>query len=657
MIHSKEWAKFFDENCGKKKDKHLPPFSWTIKKELFYEMLKGYIRGDGHKKGKYQVTVKSVSKRLITEFVWLCKLNGISCSLSYEKNKPHILPQGSYFKGSLVYIIKIPKSELFSEFYCCRNKFSPLPRDKTFPIDGLKEVYYQVQPKLFSNHRAEQMTLKKDRANLKRIEKVLDWFYKHKSKELTPSSKKIIANYKSIFNSDIGIVKINNIIKKQNKEVFDVSVEESESFFGNYYPILLHNSGSKGFHIIVPWQSFPEKLDEIKVKDMFPEYARIILLYIKELARPILEDLIKESNQDFSSLKDFTGVKCEKCNLIAQERYLINLRCDSCYPPYIEAFKSSNKEYKPKKCPNCGKVMDEVTSKTFFFCNKCNTDSITNPDNFQEKIVSTDIFKILGLDLQLVSSRHLFRMPYSLQEKTSLVSIPLDKNKIKDFQLKDADPFNIKVSPILINPKKDEAKELLIQAIDWHKSQTKEEKLFSDKENESDSLDQNKNNKNKKFEQIKLTSSELKEEYFPPAINKILAGMEDGKKRSLFILLNFFKSLGLTMEEIEKRINDWNQLNKPPLKQGYINAQLVWHSKQKTILPPNFDNDIYKDLGVFDSDDLSAKVKNPVAYVIRKSGAWKKLPQNSESKVEKPQSQKIKRKRKKKDELYEIEVR
>ncbi|MFA5992156.1 MAG: DNA primase small subunit domain-containing protein [Candidatus Pacearchaeota archaeon] len=422
---------------------------------------------------------------------------------------------------------------------------------------------------------------------------------------------------------------------------------------------LVKFSGSKGFHIVVPWQSFPEKLDEINVKDMFPEYARIILLYIKELARPILEDLIKESNQDFSNLKDFTGVKCEKCNLIAQERFLINLRCDSCYPPYIESFKSSTKEYKSKKCPACGKVMDETTSKSFFYCNKCNTDSVANPDNFQEKIISTDIFKILGLDLQLVSSRHLFRMPYSLHEKTSLVSIPVDKNKLKDFQLKDADPFNIKVSQLQINPKKDEAKELLIQALDWYKSQNKEEKLFNNSENESDSSNQDKNNKNKKFEQIKLTSSELKEEYFPPSISKILVGMEDGRKRGLFILLNFFKSLGLTMTEIEKRVNDWNLLNKPPLKQGYINSQLVWHSKQKVVLPPNFDNDIYKDLGIFEMDDLSQKTKNPVAYVIRKSGAWKKTSNNQNNYQNKTESEKpkVKRKRKKKGELYEIELR
>ncbi|HUS49662.1 MAG TPA: LAGLIDADG family homing endonuclease, partial [Candidatus Paceibacterota bacterium] len=75
LIHSKEWANFFDTYCGKKRDKHIPSFSWRLPKELFIEMLRGYIRGDGHKKGKYTITIKSVSKKLITEMVWLCKLN------------------------------------------------------------------------------------------------------------------------------------------------------------------------------------------------------------------------------------------------------------------------------------------------------------------------------------------------------------------------------------------------------------------------------------------------------------------------------------------------------------------------------------------------------------------------------------------------------
>ena len=39
-------------------------------------------------------------------------------------------------------------------------------------------------------------------------------------------------------------------------------------------------SGSKGFHIIIPWKSFPKEINEIKTSTMFPEYPRIIVQYI-----------------------------------------------------------------------------------------------------------------------------------------------------------------------------------------------------------------------------------------------------------------------------------------------------------------------------------------------------------------------------------------
>jgi len=51
-----------------------------------------------------------------------------------------------------------------------------------------------------------------------------------------------------------------------------------------------------------------------------------------------------------------------------------------------------------------------------YVCDKCNLDSINNPDNFSDT-TKTDLFELMGLDLVLVSPRHLFRMPYSLHEK------------------------------------------------------------------------------------------------------------------------------------------------------------------------------------------------------------------------------------------------
>jgi hypothetical protein len=69
---------------------------------------------------------------------------------------------------------------------------------------------------------------------------------------------------------------------------------------------------------------------------------------------------------------------------------------------------------------------------------------------------------------------------------------------------------------------------------------------------------------------------------------------------------------------LEKRIEEWNKKNYKPLKEGYVKAQLDWHQKQKSILPPNCDKSYYKDIGVCSPDGLCAKIKNPVNYVSSK---------------------------------------
>jgi hypothetical protein len=203
-------------------------------------------------------------------------------------------------------------------------------------------------------------------------------------------------------------------------------------------------------------------------------------------------------------------------------------------------------------------------------------------------------------DLILVSPRHLFRAPYSLHEKTALASAVLDPKKISEFELKEADPFKIKPKSFMPDVVKGEAKELLVQALDWDKEKNpeKEEK------------------KEFAFKPIKLEN--LSDKQFPPSIQKILLGVDDGRKRSLFILINLFRSIGMDKEEFEKRIYDWNKKNKIPLHEGYIKTQLAWSYRNKVVSPPNFDKDYYKGIGIEPTPE-ELRFKNPVNYIARKN--------------------------------------
>ncbi len=275
-------------------------------------------------------------------------------------------------------------------------------------------------------------------------------------------------------------------------------------------------SGSKGFHLIIPWKAFPKEINGIKTSDKFPEYPRIITQYIIEKTIPQLVEKITDLERPNKYVKDF----------------------------------KASKEVMP--------------------------------------------------DIILVSPRHLFRMPYSLHEKTSLASVVLAPEEIENFELPDADPMKVQVRNFVPNSKEGEATELLVQALDWHKEHAPQEE-------EKKSFD---------FSPIKLEN--LSEENFPPCVKKILQGVADGRKRSVFILINLFRSIGMERAELEKRLYDWNKKNQVPLQEGYIKSQLSWTYRQKPRMPQNC-KEFYKNLGVCTPDPLCSRIKNPVNYVVKKN--------------------------------------
>lgn len=209
-------------------------------------------------------------------------------------------------------------------------------------------------------------------------------------------------------------------------------------------------------------------------------------------------------------------------------------------------------------------------------------------------------------DLILVSPRHLFRMPYSLHEKTALASVVLKPEELAGFQPKDADPFKAEIRNFMPDAKPGEASELLREALDWYKTQHPEEQERFDAEK-----------KGRDFKPIAL--KEISEKNFPPSIGKILVGIKgDGRKRALFIILNFFRSIGMDRKEIEKKLYDWNQKNELPLKDGYIKSQLISSYRGKPIPPPNYDKDYYKGIGIIPTEE-ELRYKNPASYMVRKT--------------------------------------
>jgi hypothetical protein len=200
--------------------------------------------------------------------------------------------------------------------------------------------------------------------------------------------------------------------------------------------------------------------------------------------------------------------------------------------------------------------------------------------------------------------RHLFRMPYSLHDGSGLVSLPITPDEISEFEKEDAKIENIDFETGFLEEAEDgEATNLAVQAMDFI-----EERREEKKERRTD----------KDFER---PDDAIPEQYFPPTIKNLLEGLEDGRKRGLFILINFYRCVGYSWNEIESKMWDWNDRNEEALREAYVKSQLRWHrNRDEDVPPPNYDsNGYYKDMQVYEGDNLEEKVSNPVSYAFRKA--------------------------------------
>ena len=213
-----------------------------------------------------------------------------------------------------------------------------------------------------------------------------------------------------------------------------------------------------------------------------------------------------------------------------------------------------------------------------------------------------DVYKLVDIDSILISSRHLFRCAYSVNEKSNLVSIPI--KSIKDFDIEKAKMENVKVDLKFLdldNVLRGEARKLILEAFDWN----------------------NKFNLIEIFDTPKIfevPKEAIKTEFFPKCILKLMnGGLDDGKKRAVFILINFLLNVGWSNEAIESFLISWNKTNKEPLREGYLKSQISWYKRQtKKILPPNCANDnYYSSLGIKCENSVCLKCKNPVNYAVR----------------------------------------
>ncbi len=314
-------------------------------------------------------------------------------------------------------------------------------------------------------------------------------------------------------------------------------------------------TGGKSFHMVVPFESFPENVNYKPTRTQYPLIPQAIVFYLKTRVIPKFMDEVLKIDDVYEIARKLE-IPVE--NLIAAE----GLDVDRIIGP-----------------SKIGEMDDAQRSET--------------------KIVEGFVGRTIS-EYALFTSRHMFRLPYSLHESSFRVSLPIKISQIDKFEKDDALPDKVRVKETFINCNDvcaGDATPLITEAMDWYQSRIKEETV------------------KKKF--VAVNTDKITVEFFPPSIHKIMEGISDGRKRSVLILFNFLRNMNWKDDDIENFIVEWNQRNKPSLPSNYIRSQMRWLRASRVMMPPNFGNEnFYKSMGINCDAELKSGAKNPVTYAI-----------------------------------------
>lgn len=411
-------------------------------------------------------------------------------------------------------------------------------------------------------------------------------------------------------------------------------------------------SGNKGFHVAVPFEAFPSQVffdGEIKnTKDLFPEapkkIALYLLSYITEHYATVNNDaeIVSLDGHEFS----FSDLK----KVSAKEQSVIAYRCVDCKKIFDKIPPSTARVY---QCDRCGYVSHPKGFPDIIKCEQCSFPVSVKKQvkhycphcksgSYPEKLFN--LLAVVEVDTVLLASRHLYRMPYSLHEKSGLVSVPISLDDVLTFDKSRAHPDTVVFSKQFLvreTASPDETTDLLRESLS---------KDLIDLKHIHADINLKEFSKQK---EIPLPDTAIPEEFFPPCMNCVLGGLEDGKKRALFVLINFLRVSGWNYDEIEKRVYDWNEKNPEPLRETYLKGQLMQIKKDKQPLPPpNCSNqDYYSSLLICQPDSFCSRVKNPAMYAKKQQElSLQKKSKKSSSKKSTKQSKKPIKKTSKKQE-------
>ncbi len=211
---------------GRLEEKRVPSILWNAPKSIVRAFFEGLKADSRRTLGRRYVNYSTVNERLAVELVWLARLHGWYASLHMEKGSGK--NEGKIFYNVNVYFDGSYRMPNASERIPTKAilKLIELAKPRSMPL----ELAYIKRRKFIS---------------VKVAEKVLEWV-KRKGRlegEALELYRKIIAYMRG----QLRAVEVREVkVEKYDGFVYDISVPETESFFGGNVPILLHNTGHGG---------------------------------------------------------------------------------------------------------------------------------------------------------------------------------------------------------------------------------------------------------------------------------------------------------------------------------------------------------------------------------------------------------------------------
>lgn len=247
------FKKWFGDNARTKK---IPQFVYSADQEFKLHFLGAYINGDGHAefktKGSKRIRIKTASKKLASDLIYLFNQVGICAKFDHEqKNPPRCIGGNKKQTAETTsYVLRIQsRNDLKTLYPHLSEKYRAPIKEYLHLRDYTFQTY---PPQALPVQQIDLTEIKAKKGSYLEEIKLYNPTWKKKKQHISceilkRDTKELTGAIKMIMDGDLLFDPIKKIeTREYTGEVYDLEVPGAENFLGGFGGIFLHNSGHSG---------------------------------------------------------------------------------------------------------------------------------------------------------------------------------------------------------------------------------------------------------------------------------------------------------------------------------------------------------------------------------------------------------------------------